>query len=114
MLRTRRVTWVEAARRDFDDFPEGARRICIHALTILADGGVPAIVKPLKGLGSGVMQIGIRYGGDAFRVVVDVKAASDLWVLHAFQKKSHKGVATPAHEIDLMRRRLRQVRSMRR
>jgi len=112
MRQSRQIAWVAVARRGFDDFPEGARRLCLHALTYLADGDTPAQVKPLKGLGPGVMEIAARYRGDAYRVIVDLKSGADLWVLHAFQKKSHRGIKTPVHEIDLVRRRLRQVRGV--
>jgi phage-related protein len=112
MRQSRQIAWVAAARRGFDEFPEGARRICLHVLTLLADGDTPAPVKPLKGLGPGVMEIAARYRSDAYRVIVDLQSGADLWVLHAFQKKSHRGIKTPVHEIDLVRRRQRQVRGM--
>jgi phage-related protein len=112
MLRTRAISWVTAARRDFDEFPDGARRVCLYALTVLAEGEMPWMVKPLRGLGSGVLEIAARYKGDAYRVIVDLKSGADLWVLHAFQKKSHRGTKTPVHEIDLVRRRQRQVRGV--
>ena len=66
---TRPVSWLGAARRDFETFPEGAQSICLAALTIAAEGGKADIAKPLKGLGSGVMEIALPYRGDAFRVV---------------------------------------------
>jgi phage-related protein len=112
MLPTRAISWVTAARRDFDDFPDGARQVCLYALAVLAGGDMPRMVKPLRGLGSGILEIAARYKGDAYRVVVDLKSGVDLWVLHAFQKKSHQGSKTPVHEIDLVRRRLRQVRGV--
>ncbi len=110
MRQSRQISWVVAARRDFGGFPEGARRLCLHVLTLLADGDRPTLVKPLRGFGSGIVEIAARYRGDAYRVIVDLKSGADLWVLHVFQKKSHQGIKTPIHEIELIRRRLRQVR----
>jgi phage-related protein len=62
------------------------------------------IAKPFHGFGSGVLEIALAYGGDAFRVVYAVQVADDIWVIHAFQKKSKQGIKTPKHEIDLVHR----------
>jgi len=66
---TRPISWVSAARKEFDAFLEGAQAICLTALTIAAEGGKADIAKPLKGLGSGVMEIALPYRGNALRVV---------------------------------------------
>ena len=50
--------------------------------------------------------------GDAFRVVYAVQLAEEIWVLHAFQKKSTKGIKTPQHEIDLIKDRLKRLKEM--
>ena len=55
--RTRPVSWIRGALKDFEGFPEGARLICLAALTIVAEGGKPDIAKPLHGMGSGVFEI---------------------------------------------------------
>ena len=93
-------------------FPEGAQSICLTALTIAAEGGKAEIAKPLHGVGSGVFEIALAFKGDAFRVVYAVQLADEIWVLHAFQKKSTKGIRTPKHEIDLLRNRLKRVKEM--
>lgn len=80
------------------------------ALTIAAEGSKADIAKPLKGLGSGIMEIAIRYRTDAYRVVYTTKISGILWVVHAFQKKSKIGVRTPKAEIDLVRERLKQLK----
>ena len=51
---TRPVSWVKAAHREFEEFPEEAQAICLAALTIAAEGGKADIAKPMKGVGSGV------------------------------------------------------------
>jgi phage-related protein len=67
--KTRPVSWIRAALREFETFPEGARSICLAALTIAAEGGKADIAKPMHGLGSGVFEIALPFKGDAFRVV---------------------------------------------
>ena len=83
---------------------------CLAALTIAADGGKADVAKPMKGMGSGVFEIALPYRGNAFRVVYAVQLGSDLWVVHAFQKKSTQGVKTPKHEIDLIVERLKRLK----
>ena len=109
---TRPVSWINAARKAFESFPEGAQSICLAALTIAAEGGKADIAKPMKGLGSGVFEIALPYRGNAFRVVYAVQLGADLWVVHAFQKKSTQGIKTPRHEIDLIRDRLKRLKEM--
>jgi len=109
---TRPISWVSAARKEFDSFPEGAQAICLTALTIAADGGKADIPKPLKGLGSGVLEIALPYRGNAFRVVYAVQIGAELWVVHAFQKKSTQGIKTPKHEIDLIEARVKRLKEM--
>ena len=109
---TRPISWVSAARKEFENFPEGAQAICLTALTIAAEGGKADIAKPLKGLGAGVMEIALAYRGNAFRVVYAVQIGAELWVVHAFQKKSTQGIKTPRHEIDLITTRVKRLKEM--
>jgi phage-related protein len=104
------VSWIKAARKDFEGFPIGAQTEMACALTILAEGHMPDIAKPLTGLGSGVMELAPKSRGDAFRVVYARQIDTDIWVIHAFQKKSKSGIKTPKPETDLIRARLRQLR----
>lgn len=64
------------------------------------------------GLGSGVLEIALPYRGDAFRVVYAVQIGTDVWVIHAFQKKSTQGIKTPKHEIDAISDRLKRLKEM--
>src|SRR5579862_7332256 len=75
--KTRPVSWIKAALRDFEEFPEGAKSILLGALTIAAEGGKADIAKPLHGLGSGVLEIALAYRGDAFRIVYAVQLADE-------------------------------------
>lgn len=110
--RTRPVSWFSAALKDFEAFPDGARSICLAALTIAAEGGKADIVKPMRGLGSGVFEIALPFRGNAFRVVYAVQIADEIWVVHAFQKKSTQGIKTPAREVDLIKDRLKRLKEM--
>lgn len=110
--KTRPVSWIKAALKEFRTFPEGAQSICLAALTIAAEGGKADLVKPLQGLGSGVIEIALPFRGDAFRLVYAVQLANDIWVVHAFQKKSITGSKTPPREIEVVRNRLKQLKEM--
>ncbi|TXM95974.1 type II toxin-antitoxin system RelE/ParE family toxin, partial [Methylobacterium sp. WL64] len=75
-----------------------------------ADGGHPDIAKPLHGFGAGVLELALRHRGDAFRVVYALQIEDEIWIIHAFQKKSKSGIATPKTDIDLIRERLKRLR----
>jgi phage-related protein len=113
MIATRPISWVKAARKDFEKFPEKAKTEGLAALTVAAEGGKTDNAKPLHGLGSGVFEIVLDDRAGTFRVVYAVQLGDDdLWVVHAFQKKSKKGKKTPQPEIDLIRERLKRVKEL--
>src|SRR5580698_187661 len=110
--KTRPVSWLRAALKEFEAFPEGVRSICLAALTIAAEGGKADIAKPMHGLGSGVFEIALPFKSDAFRVVYAVQLADEIWVVHAFQKKSTQGIKTPKRAIDLIKDRLKRLQEI--
>src|SRR5258708_18363228 len=112
MRMTRPISWLKAALKDFEAFPKGAQDEALAALTVAAEGAKADVAKPLKGFGSGVMEIELKHRGDAFRVVYALQIGADLWVVHAFQKKSKRGIQTPKAELDLVHLRLRRLREM--
>jgi phage-related protein len=63
--------------------------------------------KPLKGIvkGAGVLEVVEDHEGDTYRVFYTVRFSEGVYVLHAFQKRARRGIATPRHEVDLIRRR---------
>lgn len=79
-------------------------------LAFAADGKMPENAKPMKGMGAGVFEIAIRYDTDAFRAVYAVLIDYDIWVVHAFKKKSNTGIKTPKHEIDLIKSRIKKLK----
>ncbi len=109
---TRRISWIKAARKDFEDFPEGARSDLWDALTLAAEGRKAGIAKPMKGMGSGVFEITLQFRSEAYRVVYAVQIDVDIWVIHAFQKKSKTGIKTPQTEIALIRERLKRLKEV--
>lgn len=112
MRQTRPISWIKAARKDFEKFPVEAQTDCLSALTIAAEGGKAEVAKPLLGLGFSVFEVALPYRGDAYRVVYAVQLGDDLWVVHAFQKKSTQGIKTPKHEIELIKDRLKRLKEM--
>jgi len=110
MRDTRPISWLKAARRDFEAFPDDVQSDMMDALTIAAEGGKADKAKPFKGVEGGVFEIAIRHRGDAFRTIYAVKIGAAIWVIHAFQKKSKSGIKTPQMEVDLIRERLKRLK----
>jgi len=111
-IKTRPISWIKAALKDFSEFPEGAKAIFLTALTIAAEGGKADSAKPLHGLGSGVLEIVLPFKGDAFRVVYAVQIGDAIFVVHAFQKKSHKGKKTDKQDIEIIKSRIKGLKEM--
>jgi phage-related protein len=109
---TRPISWTKAALKGFERFPSAAQSICLAALTIAAEVGKADIVKPFKGLSSGIFEIALPLHGNALRVVYAVQVAEEHWVLHAFQKKSTQGIKTPQHEVELIENRLKRLKEL--
>lgn len=81
-----------------------------YALLLAENGDKHPDAKPLQGFGgAGVLKMIDDYDGNTYRAVYTVKFESAVYVLHAFQKKSHKGIATPKSDIDLIKIRLKQA-----
>ncbi len=110
MRQTRKISWLKAARRDFEDFPDVVQNQMFDALTFAAEGEMSGSAKPFKGVDGGVFEIALKYRRDAFRSLYAVKIDVDIWVLHAFQKKSKSGIKTPQFEVDLIKERLKRLK----
>jgi phage-related protein len=110
VLRT--VVWLGNTRKSLKDFPEGAQKLAGDELQLIQFGGMPKDAKPFKGVGSGVLELALRYASDAYRVVVAVQLGRRIYVLHAFQKKSKKGIATPQRDVDLIKKRYAEAREL--
>lgn len=101
------VVWVGDSLRVLKSFPSGVQDEVGYALYLAQRGGKHVSAKPLKGLGPAVLEVVSDHRGDTFRAVYTVRLAETVYVLHAFQKKSKRGIATPRPEIDLIKRRLK-------
>lgn len=110
MRNTRNISWIKAARKDFEAFPEDVQSDVLDALTVAAEGSKSDKAKPFKGVDGGVFEIALKHRGDAFRALYAVKIDDDIWVIHAFQKKSKSGIKTPQMEVDLIRERLKRLK----
>lgn len=95
-------------------FPADTRVSMGHAIRVAQEGEKVHYAKPLKGLGGGatVMEICDDHAGQTFRVMYTVKIGTRLYVLHAFQKKSKKGIATPKMEIETIKDRLSEAKKL--
>jgi phage-related protein len=106
----RPLVWLGNSKRNIQSFPKGAQKIVGDELQLIQFGGMPKDAKPFKGVGSGVIEIALRYEGDAYRTVVAVQLGEKIYVLHAFQKKSKKGRATPKQDVELIKQRYAQAK----
>ena len=101
------VIWVGSSRKDLRAFSRQVRADIGRALYAAQMGDTDPAVKPLKGFGgTRVMEIVDRHDTNTYRAVYTVQFAGIIYVLHAFQKKSKRGIATPQKDIVLIRRRL--------
>jgi phage-related protein len=108
----RSVVWLGTSRRSIQAFPPEARRIIGGELQLMQFGGMPKDAKPLKGIGSGVFEIAIRHDREAYRTVVALQLGRRIYVLHAFQKKSKRGIATPRQDLDLIKQRYKEAKEL--
>jgi phage-related protein len=107
------LEWVGRSQQDLRDFPATVRRDIGYALYFAQAGDKHPAAKPLKGFGgAGVLEVVEDFDGDTYRAVYTVKFADAVYVLHVFQKKAKKGIATPQQDIELIRKRLQIAEKM--
>jgi phage-related protein len=105
------VEWISSSLDDLRKFPEDVQQMMGFALYLAQLGKKHPDSKPLKGFkGSGVLEIVEDFDGDTYRAVFTVKFEGIVYVLHAFQKKSKRGIATPKQDIDLIETRLKRAK----
>jgi phage-related protein len=104
------VEWIGSSREDLRAFPGEVREVMGEALYRAQQGDEHPAAKALKGFGGrSVLEIVDDHHGGTYRAIYTVKLTNAIYVLHAFQKKSKKGIATPRHEIELIRARLKRA-----
>lgn len=107
--RRKLLYWEGSSRKDFKEFPVQVQKDFGVALFVVQLGGTSDAAKPWKGLGSGVYELAEDHRGDTFRAVYAVQMGDAVHVLHAFQKKSKSGVASPRQDVALIGKRLKAV-----
>jgi len=107
----RPLIWRGRSKTDFMMFPQTVQREMGYALFLAQVGERhPTMTKTLKGFGGGtVVEVKESHDGNAYRAVYTVRHADAVYVLHAFQKKSKKGIATPKADMDLIEKRLKEL-----
>lgn len=107
------LEFIGTSREDLSEFPDEVKYCFGFALRTAQKGGKHPDAKPLKGFkGAGVLEIVSDFDGNTFRAVYTVRIKGVIYALHAFQKKSRKGISTPKTEIDKIKRRLKEAESL--
>jgi phage-related protein len=110
VLRRKPIRFVGSAQSDLRKFPKEVKIVVGAALTSAQLGGKHAAAKPMRGFhGSSVVEIVDDFDGDSYRAVYTVRFAEVVYVLHALQKKSKRGIETPKSDIDLIKLRLKMA-----
>ena len=104
------LDWVGSSKKDFLDFPEPVKDEMGNALGLAQFGGKHPSANPWKGHGPGVLEVVEDHDGDTYRAVYTVRFREVVYVRHAFQKKSPKGIKIAQVDVDLIRRRLQIAR----
>ena len=103
----RPLEWAGSSKEDLKVFPGAVQDHVGFALFQAQAGLKHRGAKALKGLGSGVLEVVSRHDRDTYRAVYTIRFKAAVYVLHAFQKKARKGIATPKREMELIKRRLK-------
>jgi phage-related protein len=74
------VVWLGSSKEKLRDFPDGAKKLLGDELQLIQFGGMPKDAKPFKGVGSGVLEIALRYASDAYRVVLAAQIGTRIYV----------------------------------
>lgn len=108
MTSSKPVVFIASSREDLRNFPEEVRRVMGVAINDAQEGSEHPAAKALKGFGGrSVLEVVDDFDGDTYRAVYTVRFSGVVYVLHAFQKKAKRGIATPQHDLTLIRSRLK-------
>ena len=108
----RPVVWLGNTKKKLLEFPREVQGIIGYKLMLIQDGKIPTDTKPFKGVGSGVFEIAIKYDKEAYRCVQALQLGEAIYVLHVFQKKSVKGIATPKPDVELIKKRYNEAKEI--
>ena len=100
--------WIGSSRDDLREFPDEVRRLMGAAIFDAQNGDEHPAAKALRGFGGrSVLEIVEDHDGETFRGVYTVRFAGVIYILHCFQKKAKKGIATTKHDIEVVKMRLK-------
>lgn len=105
----KQVVWMGKTLKDLVSFPESIKKDIGVALHIAQMGEKADCAIPFKGVGNGVFEIKANFNTDTYRAVYAVNIKNTLYVLHCFQKKAKKGIATPKQDVDLIKQRYKEA-----
>ena len=108
----RPVVWLGNSKRNIQTFPEEVQKRIGDELQLIQFGEMPKDAKPFKGVGSGVFEITLKYNKETYRCVQVVQLGHIIFVLHAFQKKAKRGIATPQKDVDLIKQRYKEAKEL--
>jgi len=111
LSREKPLHWVASAKKDYLNFPDDVQDEMGYALGLAQLGAKHPNAKPWKGEGPGVLEIVEDHRGDTYRAVYTVRFADVVYVLHAFQKKSKRGIKTPQTDVKLITERLKRAQA---
>jgi phage-related protein len=105
------VRWIGSSYDDWKSFPDEVQDTMGYALDLAQQGKKATDVKPLKGfIGASVLEIVDDFDSNTYRAIYTVQFKEVIYVLHAFQKKSKKGIAMPKPDGRLIRQHLKDAR----
>ena len=99
------LLWLGSSRDDVRSFPNEARKVAGYELFQVQQGLAPSDWKPFRTVGTGVREIRLKIGR-AFRILYVAKFAEGIYVIHAFEKRTHR---TAQADVDLARQRFREL-----
>lgn len=106
------VIWMGDSLKQVKSFPNQVRREIGSSLFDVHSWDQPYKAKPFKGVGSGIFELVTRFDGDTYRTVYAVQIGNCIYILHAFQKKSPKGIKTAKKDIELIKQRYQQAQQL--
>ncbi len=105
------VDWIGSSKNDVSAFPQEVKDELGQSLFVAELGDVADNAKPMKGALREVTEIVAKDADGTYRLMYTVKLGDTIYVLHAFQKKSTRGIATSPNDINLIRHRLQIARA---
>lgn len=109
----KKLIWVGSSYDDLKEFPTLVRSAVGYALFFAQEGKKHPHAKILSGMGNAaVIEIKENDQSGTYRLIYTLEIEEYVFVLHAFQKKSKSGIATPKKEIDMIKNRLKEVKTL--